>query len=518
MDPRFETVYDEYRRRTPRSRQLWEQACRWTPLGVHSNYRFLDPYPFYVHRAKGVTLEDADGNEYLDFNMAFGSLQSGHAHPKLVEALGRQLEDGSIYGYEWDRTPEVTERVCRRYGMEKVRFSTTGLEATHHAVRFARAHTKKRYILKFEGSYHGSHDTLLVGVKPRAEVAGDPDRPHSAAASPGLVSELRDYTLVAPFNDLDATRRVARDHADDLAAIIAEPIPMNMGFVLPDDGFFPGVRALCDELGALLIFDEIKTGAKYPHGAAARVGATPDLLTLGKSIACGVPLSAIAAGPGILDEVGPRKVAHAGTYNSNPLAMTACLASLDHILTEEGLERSARLNARLARGTAEVLDDAGVTAFVSADGVSGTVYFADHPVRNWRDFLRVDGDRSLLSLPQPGAHPVRDRGGRAVDDLGPAHREGRRPPSRDPRRGRRGTDRHPAGGGDRGVGLALPRGVRERPPDVPEAPPAAGRRRRDRRISNADPTWSASCRALRASKSRTTSSSWAAGTPACRRR
>ncbi|MGA8303193.1 MAG: aminotransferase class III-fold pyridoxal phosphate-dependent enzyme [Thermoplasmata archaeon] len=369
---------------------------RWTPLGVHSNYRFLDPYPFFVHRASGVHLWDADENEYLDFNMAFGALQSGHAHPKLVEALTHQLELGSIYGYEWERTPEVAERICRRYGMEKVRFSTTGLEATHHALRFARAKTKKRYVLKFEGGYHGSHDELLVGVKPRLQVAGAADHPNSAPASPGILAELSERTLVAPFNDLEATRKIARAHREDLAAVITEPIPMNMGFILPEDGFLSGVRELCDELGALLVFDEIKTGAKYPHGGAGRLGVHPDLITLGKSIACGVPLSAIAAGPGILDEVGPRKVSHAGTFNSNPLGMAACLASLEHILTDEALERSARLNARLAKGYTEVFRDAGVTAHVSADGPSGTVYFADHPVRNWRDFLTVDGDRSML--------------------------------------------------------------------------------------------------------------------------
>src|SRR5208283_3551374 len=196
------------------------------------------------------------------FNMGFGSLQSGHAHPKLVEALSHQLENGSIYGYEWDRTPEVAERVCRRYGMAQVRFSTTGLEATHHATRFARAYTKKRYILKFEG-YHGSHDTLLVGVKPRLQVAGPKDHPKSAPASPGILSEVSERTLIAPFNDLESTRKIALEHKDDLAAIIAEPIPMNMGFIIPDKEFFPGLRELCNQLGSLLIFDEIKTGAKY---------------------------------------------------------------------------------------------------------------------------------------------------------------------------------------------------------------------------------------------------------------
>ncbi len=396
MNAHLEGAYQEFRRRTPRSGALYASASRWSPYGVHSNYRYAEPYPLYIRRAKGVTIWDADDNPYLDFNMAFGSLQSGHVHPKLVEALGQQLSRGSVFGYEWERTPEVAERICRRFGMEKVRFSTTGLEATHHAVRIARAATGRRYVLKFEGSYHGSHDTLLVGVKPRAETAGPANRPRSVPASPGILSELSERTLVAPFNDLEATRQIAREHKDDLAAIIAEPVPMNMGFILPEDGFFPGLRGLCDELGAMLILDEIKTGAKYPRGGAGRVGVLPDLITLGKSIACGVPLSAVAARDGLLDGVGPRKIAHAGTYNSNPLAMAACLASLDHVLTPEALERSTSLCSRLAAGYRTVFEEAGVTSQIVADGVSGTAYFAEGPVRNWRDFLSVDGDRSML--------------------------------------------------------------------------------------------------------------------------
>jgi glutamate-1-semialdehyde 2,1-aminomutase len=395
VDRAFAAEYEVFQRRTPKSGALFEAANRWAPLGVHSNYRYLEPYPLYIRNAQGVTIWDADGNAYLDFNMAFGSLQSGHAHPRLVAALGQQLANGSVYGYESQEAPKVAERLCARFGMDKVRFSTTGLEATLHAIRFARAYTKRRYILKFEGSYHGSHDGLLVGVKPRPEAAGPPRRPNSSPASPGLLDETTARTLVAPFNDLEATRAIAQEHREELAAIIAEPIPMNMGFVLPEPDFFPGLRELCDELGALLVLDEIKTGAKYPHGGAGRVGVKPDLVTLGKSIACGIPLSATAAGPGILDEVGPRKVAHAGTYNSNPLAMTACRVSLDEILTDEALGRSARLNEQLAAGYRSIFRDVGIVASIVADGVSGTVYFSDQPVRNWRDFLQVDGERSM---------------------------------------------------------------------------------------------------------------------------
>ena len=396
LDPKLAEAHAAYERRTPASKALWSRAAERSPLGVHSNYRYLEPYPFFVRRAHGVHLWDVDGNDYLDFNMAFGSLQSGHAHPKLVAALRHQIEEGSIYGYEWEHTPEVAEKLCHRYSMSKVRFSTTGLEATHHSIRMARAFTDRPYVLKFEGCYHGSHDTLLVGVKPALESAGPPRRPRSVPAGPGILPEIVGKTLVAPFNDLEAVRAIVRDHAKDLAAIIAEPIPMNMGFILPDPDFFPGVRELCDEVGALLIFDEVKTGAKYLHGGAGRLGVRPDMMTLGKSIASGVPLSVIAAREGILDRVGPRRVAHAGTYNSNPLAMAAARVCLDEILTEEALEKASRLNLQLAKGYSEVLGDAGVTAHVSADGVSGTVYFADHPVRNWRDFLTVDGERSML--------------------------------------------------------------------------------------------------------------------------
>ena len=396
MDPRLSDALREYERRTPRSAKLWEQAKRWSPLGVHSNYRFLEPYPFYVRRARGVKLWDLDENEYLDFNMGFGGLQSGHAHPKIVEAVSAQLAEGSLYGYEWYRTPEVAERICRRFGMDQVRFSSTGLEATHHAIRIARAVTGHRYVIKFEGSYHGSHDTLLVGVKPRADVAGPADRPNSTPAGPGILPEIADRTRVAPFNDLESTRAIAREIAEDVAAIIVEPIAMNMGFILPEPGFLEGLRELANELGALLVFDEIKTGAKYPHGGAGRMGVRPDIMLLGKSIACGAPLSAIAARQGILDRVGPRRIAHAGTFNANPVSMACALATLDHVLTDEALEQAARLNARLSDGYRAIIREAKVTAQVAADGPSGTIFFTDHPVRDWRSFLTVDGDRSML--------------------------------------------------------------------------------------------------------------------------
>ncbi len=271
-DPKLRAAQEAFVRRTPLSGRKWHEALLWTPLGVHSNYRFLEPYPFYVHRGEGSTIWDADGNSYLDFNMAYGALASGHAHPRIVAALQEQLSRGHVYGYEWEGTPQVAEMLCRRFSMGQVRFSSTGLEATHHAIRFARAVTGHRYVVKFEGGYHGSHDTLLVGVKPRPETAGPPRRPNSTPAGPGILPELAERTRVAPFNDLESTRAILREHPGDVAAVILEPIAMNMGLVMPEPGFLEGVHEACQEAGALLIFDEIKTGGKYLHGAAGRFG------------------------------------------------------------------------------------------------------------------------------------------------------------------------------------------------------------------------------------------------------
>ena len=395
-DHRLAEAIATYERRTPRSAALWRLAQRWTPLGVHSNHRVVEPYPLYAARASGVTLTDVDSNDNLDFNMAFGALAGGHAHPKVVQAMVDQLARGSVHGYESERAPLLAERLCRRFGMDQVRFSSTGLEATHHAIRIARAVTGHTHVVKFEGAYHGSHDTLLVGVEPGPELAGPADAPRSVPAGPGILPENTERTRVAPYNDLDATRQVIGEVAEDLAAVIVEPVAMSMGVVLPEPGFLPGLRELADQTGAVLIFDEIQTGAKYFHGGAGRTGVHPDLTLLGKSIACGAPLSAIAARSDLLDGVRPGRIAHSGTFNANALAVACGLATLEHILTEESLAHAARLCDRLAVGLRELFRDAAVPAQVVADGPSGTIFFSDAPVRDWRSSRSVDAERSAL--------------------------------------------------------------------------------------------------------------------------
>ncbi|HEY4704608.1 MAG TPA: aspartate aminotransferase family protein [Thermoplasmata archaeon] len=386
----LERELSAFRRRTRRSARLFENARRYTPFGVHSNYRLVEPYPLYVRRARGTSIWDADGHRYLDFNMAFGSLVAGHANPIVVRAVREQAADGMIFGFESTGTARLAKVLCDRFRMERVKLSNTGMDATQFAVRFARAFTGRSTVLKFEGCYHGSHDALLVSVKPTREREGDARRPTPVPASKGLVPELVRRTAIAPFNDLPATEAIARERADDLAAIILEPVPMNMGFVLPAPGFLEGLRRLASELGALLIFDEVKTGVKWYGGAEEVFGVTPDLKVFGKGLAGGLPVAAVGGRADVMDAVVPGVVSHAGTYNSNPLGVAAAVATLTKVLTRPRMEAAARLGGSLLKGYADIVEDRGVPVRVQGMGISGTVHFTETPVMDWRSFQSVD--------------------------------------------------------------------------------------------------------------------------------
>jgi glutamate-1-semialdehyde 2,1-aminomutase len=380
----------EFVRKTGGSRALYEKACRLTPHGVHSNWRIFDPYPLFMRKGKGSRIWDVDGNEYIDFNMAFGCLAAGHSHPVLVEAMRKQLEEGSIYGFESEMSVMLAEVLTSRFGYESVRFSTTGLEATLLAVRLARSFTGRRKILKFEGCFHGTHEMLMYNVKPDPYRAGHPATPTVVPASWGMPDELKNLAVIARYNDLEAARQVMRTHGNEVAGIILEPIAMNMGVVIPDIEFLKGLRELADEYSCLLIFDEVKTSGKFYRGAYEWCGVKADIMVAAKSIAGGFPLSAVLASREVFETVGPRKTAHGGTFNSNIWSATAAYITLTKILTEDALSRSQRLSEKLAKGYEDVLADSGIKYKISHIATSGTVYFGVDRVRNWRDFLKND--------------------------------------------------------------------------------------------------------------------------------
>lgn len=387
----FKIEYDKFINRTHSSRRLFEENRLFTPCGVHSNYRFHDPYPIFIKKAKGSRIWDVDENEYIDFNMAFGALVAGHSHPVLVGELKKAIEEGTIFGHESHESVNLAKIICHRFKLDMVRFNSTGMEATMYAIRLARAYTGRNKIVKFEGCYHGSNDNLLVSVKPHLSKAGHIKHPIPVPATSGLIPEVSKHTIVAQFNDVESVIKLFEKYGDEIAGVILEPVAMNMGVIEPDLAFLKTLRNLCDEYNSVLIFDEVKTCGKWFGGAEERYGVKPDLKALGKAIGGGIPLSALGGRRDILELFGPGKVSHAGTFNANPLSVRAGIITLEKILTREAIGNSIRLGEQLAKGYRDIIIDYQIDAIVSSIGVSGAVLFTNqHQVRNYRELLKCD--------------------------------------------------------------------------------------------------------------------------------
>jgi Glutamate-1-semialdehyde aminotransferase len=345
----IENVKKEYVNKTRRSQELYDELKKYTPYGVHSNWRIWDPYPVFMSRARGSRIWDVDGNEYVDFCMAFGALAVGHSHPVLISEVSSFIANGTIYGFETEYSVKLAKVLLDRFGMDMVRFSNTGGEATELAVRLARAYTGRKYILKFEGHYHGSRDTLMVGLKPIPARAGHPKEPRSVPASMGLPEDIYKTVLVAQWNDEESVERVFSKYGDEIAGIILEPIAMNMGFIPPKKGFLDFLRKITNEYGSVLIFDEVKTSGKFYGGAEEYFGVKPDIKIVSKAIGGGFPFSAVLGKKDIMELIGPNKVAHGGTFNSNLLSVYAAYITLTKILTRDAMARASNLSEEIAK-------------------------------------------------------------------------------------------------------------------------------------------------------------------------
>jgi glutamate-1-semialdehyde 2,1-aminomutase len=382
-----------YEKRTPKSAEAHKKAEKRIPLGVASNYRAYDPYPIFVAEGHGSKIKDIDGNEYIDHNLCFGTLMAGHGHPAVVKAVQWALANGTTFGMPHGMELELANEICARYPVEMVRFGSSGTEATMHACRIARAATGRDKILRFEGAYHGLHDTALVSVKPKVEDAGDIDAPNSVPGGLGVIQAVLDNVTVATFNNLASVEHRFKQFPEQIAAIILEPILMNVGLCMPQPGFLEGLREICTKNGALLIFDEVKTGAKLCWGGASEYfGVKPDIITLAKSIGGGVPLAAFGASRAVMDLISEHKVFHGGTYNTNRIAMAAGLATFREVLTRENYAHVERLSKKLAEGYRTILKKAGLEAYVVQAGVNGALMLYPAEIRNYRDWTKIDVD------------------------------------------------------------------------------------------------------------------------------
>ncbi|HYZ17260.1 MAG TPA: glutamate-1-semialdehyde 2,1-aminomutase [Candidatus Acidoferrum sp.] len=360
------------------SAEAFAEAKRVIPGGVNSTVRAFKAVggtPVFVREAKGAYLTDIDGNRYLDYVLSWGPMILGHAHPAVVEALQRAAERGSSYGTPTTYETELAELIVDAVpSVEKVRFCSSGTEATANAIRLARGVTGREKIVKFAGCYHGSADAFLISAGSSALTMGVPD-------SKGVTAGTARDTLVVPYNDSAAVRAVFEQNPGQIAAVIVEPYVGNMGLVLPVPGFLHSLRTLTQEHGALLIFDEVMTGFRVARGGVqAREGILPDITTLGKVIGGGLPVGAFGGRAEIMDRLTPDgDVFQAGTLSGNPLAMAAGIATL-RLLSDSTYAELEGLGKRLTGGMADVFRRRGVPHTVAYAGSMIGFFFTNGPV------------------------------------------------------------------------------------------------------------------------------------------
>ncbi len=344
----------------PASAKAWERAKLSLAGGVSTGLRAsMRPFPLSFESGQGCRLTDVDGNVYVDYVLGWGPVILGHSHPALVDAVAGQLRRGQTYGAGHSLEYEVAERVRARVpGAHRVLWTNTGSEANAVALRLARAATGRRRFVKFGGHYHGWTDAMLHGYRP------GPDGSFDGLSSAGQLPESRDDVVLLPWNDLDAVCRVFAEHADQIAAVLTEPVLCNSGVLPPAPGFLAGLRALCDRYSSVLVFDEVISGFRVARGGGAeRYGVTPDLVVLAKAIAGGLPLACVAGRADLIEQT-TRGVVHAGTYNGNPLVLAAAGAVLDVLDEPSVYDTFERRAADLAAGMRAALARHGVRAAV----------------------------------------------------------------------------------------------------------------------------------------------------------
>jgi glutamate-1-semialdehyde 2,1-aminomutase len=382
----------EFKKRTPRSHEIHERAKTSLPMGVSSSFQAVPPYPLFISRAEGSHIWDYDGNEYVDFHLAFGSLLVGHAHPLLVEALRDQVGRGTLYSLPCPDTVFVAEALIQRFApIEQLRFCNSGTEATMDALRLARAHTKRDKVVKIEGSYHGHHDTLLMSTKPSLEAAGPPEHPNTVPASQGIPTDIKNNTIIAPYNDTEALDRILTEHEGEIAAVIMEAVLMNVGVMLPLEGYLQSVRDITRQHGVLLIFDEVKTGITVaPGGITELYPVEPDLICLAKSIGGGMPIGAFGGRKEIMQHINHQEVLHLGTFNGNPMSMRAALVTLTQICTPAAHAHAIGLSEQLAKEYVGLIDEFDMPMHVAQIGAKGCAMFRHERARNYRAWFDID--------------------------------------------------------------------------------------------------------------------------------
>lgn len=369
-----------------RSREFYERARKVIPGGVCDFLRYFKPHPIFIEKAFGCKVYDVDGKEYLDFLLGYGPVILGHCHPRVVEAVKEQVDRVELVGFGCSELEfKVAEKLVKNIpSVEMVRFCNGGSDATFHAIRLARAYTKRKKILKFEGAYHGWHDYVNISVMPPPDKLGE-----IYPQSDGMLHDAMKNTIIVPFNDLDAFEEKVRENREELAAVIVEPILHNVGCILPENDFLKAIREVTDKYGIVLIFDEVITCFRHDVGGVQRIfNVEPDLTCVAKSMANGYTIGAVGGIEEIMEQVKPVGNVHVGaTYYANPISLAASLATLQELERGEVYDHISKLGDYMRKELSKIVEDLRLRAQVVGFKSITTLYFTDEPIKNYRSLL-----------------------------------------------------------------------------------------------------------------------------------
>jgi glutamate-1-semialdehyde 2,1-aminomutase len=360
------------------------------PGGVSSSWQTWPPHPIYVERGLGSRVWDIDGNEYIDYHNGYGVMVMGHAHPRIVDAVQRRVTLGTHFAQPTEDALACAENLAERYRLPKWRFGNSGTEATLDATRIMRAVTGRKKLIKVEGTYHGHHDSLMVSVFPSRGDAGPREHPASVPQTIGMPDGIVEQVICVPFNDAEAVRTAFDEHPDQIAGMIVEPAMSNCGLVLPDEGYLAALLEICHRNGALLAFDEVKTGCTLAWGGAVEAfGVVPDVVCLAKAIGAGLPCGAIGGTEDVMGIIDRGELDQVGTFNGNPLTMAAMKTNLTEVMTPEAYGEFDRINARLER-VQTIVDRYRLPASMKLLGAKGSIDWRAEPIHEYRDLWEID--------------------------------------------------------------------------------------------------------------------------------
>jgi glutamate-1-semialdehyde 2,1-aminomutase len=396
-----------------RQLELYQRALRVMPGGTDSNFRAWGESTIYVDRGEGGLVWDADGNQFVDLRMGYGPVILGHGDPRVDDYVNERMRKGVSFSLTTEDEIRTIELISELTGwVDQARMTVSGTEATMHAMRIARAYTGRNKIVKFEGQYHGVHDYALISVGPDdMSELGDADNPVRLTWGRGIPEQVADTIIPARYNNIEFLRRLFEREGEDIAAIIVEPVLGNAQGIMPEPGFHQAMRALTEEFGILLIFDEVKTGFRFARGGAAEFfGITPDLATYAKAMGNGYPAAAFGGRAEVMS-VLPDKVSHGGTYAGNRVAAAAAAKTLEIIRDTDALETIRATGLRIQDGLREVLNPTGLPYHFTGHPSMFGIMFTDKVATEYRDWAETDHelyDAIAIAMQRRGVMPEPD--------------------------------------------------------------------------------------------------------------